>query len=172
MSARGPGVYAEEWAPRGSRDRSWGVSRPGLPQGQPQRAGAADESPECPRRNPPARAGVGKGPGKLVGLRAVELAVALLMWAVGSAFGALGLSSFEGGECERGERYLLYMAYFWLVALAAMVSSSVLSGRAVLVLACLAAIFFVGVVVVPGRLLGRSMREEDLGTTQRRLWRR
>ena len=102
----------------------------------------------------------------------MELAVALLMWAVGSAFGALGLSSFEGGERERGERYLLYMAYFWLVALAAMVSSSVLSGRAVLVLACLAAIFFVGVVVVPGRLLGKSMREEDLGTTQRRLWRR
>ncbi len=102
----------------------------------------------------------------------MELAVALLMWAVGSAFGALGLSSFESGECERGERYLLYMAYFWLVALAAMVSSSVLSGQAVLVLACLAAVFFVGVVVVPGRLLGRSMREEDLGTTQRRLWRR
>ncbi len=102
----------------------------------------------------------------------MELAVALLMWAVGSAFGALGLSSFEGGESERGERHLLYMAYFWFVALAAMVSASVLSGRAVLVLACLAVVFFVGVVVVPGRLLGRSMRKEDLGTRQQRLWRR
>jgi len=94
------------------------------------------------------------------------------MWAVGSAFGALGLSSFEGSECERGERYLLYMAYFWFVALTAMVSSSALSGRAVLVLACLAALFFVGAVVVPGKLLGRSMREDDLGTAQQRLRRR
>ena len=170
MSARGPG---------GPHRRVGSPRQPGsvvgcfparLPQGQPQRAGAADESPACHRDESPGPCGGRKRTRKTGRVRAVELAVALLMWAVGSAFGALGLSSFEGGECERGERYLLYMAYFWLVALAAMVSSSVLSGRAVLVLACLAAIFFVGVVVVPGRLLGRSMREEDLGTRQRRLW--
>ena len=172
MSARGPRVHTEEGAPRDSQDWSWGVSRPGCPKASPSVPELRTNLPHALGRNPPARAGVGKGPGKLVGLRAVELAVALLMWAVGSAFGALGLSSFEGGERERGERYLLYMAYFWLVALAAMVSSSVLSGRAVLVLACLAAVFFVGVVVVPGRLLDRSMRKEDLGTRQRRLWRR
>jgi hypothetical protein len=53
MSARGPGVYTEEWAPRGSQDWSCGVSRPGLPQGQPQHAGAADESPAYPRHESP-----------------------------------------------------------------------------------------------------------------------
>lgn len=172
MSARGPGVYTEEWAPRGSQDRSWRVPRPGCPKASLSVPEPRTNLPHALGINPPARAGVGKRPGKLVWLRAVELAVALLMWAVGSAFGALGLSSFEGSECERGERYLLYMAYFWFVALTAMVSSSALSGRAVLVLACLAALFFVGAVVVPGKLLGRSMREDDLGTAQQRLRRR
>ena len=172
MSARGPGPTLKSGLPAAAR-----IGRGVFPV-----PGCLKASPSMPERrtnllhalgtNPPARAGIGKGSGKLVGLRAVELAVALFMWAVGSAFGALGLSSFEGGERERGERYLLYMAYFWFVALAAMVSSSVLSGRAVLVLACLAAVFFGGAVVVPGRLLSRSMREEDLGTMRRRLWRR
>jgi predicted Kef-type K+ transport protein len=81
----------------------------------------------------------------------MELPVALFMWAIGATFGGLCVSSSERGEHddENAQRYRLYMAYFYFVALVMMASSSILGadGRAVLLLGGFAVAFFVAVVV-------------------------